>query len=53
MRQELDNFIINSDTNIPYFNEIVNYIINNESMLLIFFNIKGFSNKVKISLMSY
>ena len=53
MRQELDNFIINSDTNIPYFNEIVNHIINNESMLLTFFNLKGFSNKVKISLMSY
>ncbi len=53
MRQELDNFIIDSDTNIPYFNEIVNHIINNESMLLTFFNLKGFSNKVKISLMSY
>lgn len=53
MRQELDNFIIESDINLPYFEEIVNHILIHEKDLFEFFNINGFENKVTISLMSY
>ena len=53
MRQELDNFIIESDINIPYFEEVVNHILINEKKLLEFFNLEHFNNKVTISLMSY
>ena len=53
MRRELNNFIIESDTEVNYFDDIVDHIIINESSLFDFFNLKGFSSKVKISLMSY
>ena len=53
MRRELNNFIIESDVNIPYFEEIVDHILSNEKDLLEFFNLEHFNNKVTISLMSY
>ena len=53
MVKELKNFIIESDVNLDYFDEVVNHIINNEKRILDFFKIKKLSNKIKIMILSY
>ena len=53
MRQELDNFIIESDLELDYFFEVVNYIKENEKSILDFFDLDKLPNKVKILIQSY
>lgn len=53
MKRELDNFIIESDIELDYFDEIVNHILNNEKRIFDFFKIKKLPHKVKILLLSY
>lgn len=53
MRKELDNFIIESDMKLDYFNEIADYILKNEEKILNFFNLKKLPEKCKIKIMNY
>jgi hypothetical protein len=53
MRKELDNFIIESDMKLDYFDEIINHIIENEKRILEFFELKELPEKVKIMILSY
>ena len=53
MRKELDNFIIESDIELDYFDEVVNHIIENERRILEFFKLEKLPNKVKIMILSY
>lgn len=53
MKQELDNFIIESDINLDYFNEIIDYILENEKRILDFFSLKELPEKCNIIIMSY
>lgn len=53
MKHELDNFIIESDTKINYFNEIVDYIKENEKIILDFFKLEKLPNKVTILILNY
>lgn len=53
MKKELDNFIIESDIELDYFDTIIKHITNNEKRLFDFFNIDKLPNKVKIYIMSY
>ena len=53
MRAELDNFIVESDIELDYFNDIVNHIIQNEKRILSFFKLEKLPNKVKILIISY
>lgn len=53
MKKELDNFIIESDIDLDYFDEIVNYIIENENRLLNFFKLDKLPHKVNILILSY
>ena len=40
MKQELENFIIESDIRLNYFNDIINCIIDNEKRILDFFKLE-------------
>lgn len=53
MKKELDNFIIESDIDLDYFDEIVDYIIENEKRLLDFFKLDKLPHKVNILILSY
>ena len=53
MRKELDNFIIESDIELDYFDDVVNHIIQNEKRILNFFKLDKLPNKVKIMILSY
>ena len=53
MRKELDNFIIQSNCEIDYFDDIVNCIQNEEKEILNFFNLKKLTNKFCIVIMNY
>ena len=53
MRKELENFIIESDVQLDYFDDVVNYIIENERRILDFFKLEKLPNKVKILILSY
>lgn len=53
MRQELDNFIIESDLELDYFWELVNYIKEREKYILDFFDLDKLPNKVSILILSY
>ena len=53
MKQDLDNFIIESDIKIDYFNEIVEHILENEKRIFDFFKLDRLENKVKILILSY
>ena len=53
MRVELDNFIIESDIELDYFNDVVNHIIENEKRILNFFKLEKLPSKVKIYIISY
>jgi len=53
MIKEIDNFIIESDININYFDDIVNYIKENEKRILSFFELDKLPNKVNIKILSY
>ena len=53
MKSELDNFIIESDLELTYFNDIVNYIKDNSSRILEFFKLDKLPNKVNILILSY
>ena len=53
MRRETDNFIIESDTKIDYFEEIVNYILDNEERVLNFFHLNKLPKKYSIQILSY
>lgn len=53
MKKVLNNFIIESDTKIDYFDEVVNYIIKNEKRILDFFKLEKLPNKVNILILSY
>lgn len=45
MIKELDNFIIESDIKLDYFDEVVNHIIENEKRILDFFKLDKLPNK--------
>lgn len=51
--KEIDNFIIKSDKNINYFDDIVNNIISKEKELLSFFNLNELIPKINIMIMDY
>lgn len=53
MKVELDNFIIESDKQLDYFDEIVYHVKSNENKILSFFNIDKLPNKVNIKIVSY
>ena len=53
MRKELDNFIIQSNCEIDYFDDIVNCIQNEEKDIFNFFNLKKLSNKFYIIILNY
>jgi len=53
MKIELDNFIIESDIELDYFNDVVNHIIENEKRIFNFFKLEKLPNKVKIYIISY
>ena len=53
MKKELENFIIESDVQLDYFNDIVMAIIENERRILEFFKLEKLPNKVKILIQSY
>ena len=53
MKQELDNLIIESDLELDYFFEVVNYIKENEKGILDFFDLDRLPNKVTILILSY
>lgn len=53
MKKELDNFIIESDMNLDYFNEIIDYILENEKDILNFFSLKELPEKCNIIILSY
>ena len=53
MKKELENFIIESDIQLDYFNDIVEHIAKNEQRILDFFKLKKLPQKVKILILSY
>lgn len=53
MKVELNNFVVESDQELDYFNEIVNQINENEKRILSFFELEKLPNKVTILIMSY
>jgi len=53
MRKILENFIVESDIELNYFDEVVDYIINNEQRILEFFKLDKLPQKVKIIITSY
>ena len=53
MKKELNNFVIESDIKLDYFDEVVNYIIENEKIILDFFKLDRLPNKVNILILSY
>ncbi len=53
LKRELDNFIIESDVELDYFDDIVNHIIENEEGIFDFFKLDKLPNKVKIYILSY
>ena len=53
MKKELDNFTIESDLELDYFFEVVNYIKENENRILDFFDLDRLPNKVTILILSY
>lgn len=48
MKRELENFIIESDVQLNYFDDVVDYIANNERRILDFFKLGKLPNRVKI-----
>lgn len=53
MRRELDNFIIQSDIELDYFNEVVDHISKNEKRILDFFRLEKLSIKINIMILTY
>ena len=53
MIKELDNFIIESDKELDYFEDVVNHIIENERRVFEFFKLDKLPNKVRIMILSY
>ena len=53
MKKELENFIIESDIQLDYFNDVVDFIAKNERRILDFFKLEKLPNKVKILILSY
>ncbi len=53
MKRELENFIIESDIQLNYFDDVVDYIAKNERKILDFFKLEKLPNKVKILILSY
>lgn len=53
MKKELDNFIIESDIQLDYFDDVVMAIIENEKRILDFFKLEKLPNRVKILILSY
>lgn len=49
----LDNFIIESDKELDYFEDVVNHIIENERRIFEFFKLDKLPNKVRIMILSY
>lgn len=53
MKKELDNFTIESDTVLEYFDDIANFILKNEKYILNFFKLKRLPQKYNIRIMNY
>lgn len=53
MRRELENFIVESDIELDYFDEVIDYIVENERRILDFFKLEKLPNKVRIMILSY
>ena len=53
MKYESDNFIVESNVKINYFDEIVNYLLNNQNEILSFFKLDKLPKKVNIIILSY
>ena len=52
-KKELENFIIESDIQLDYFEEVVEHIAENEKRILDFFKLERLPNKIKILILSY
>ena len=53
MHKELDNVIVESNISIDYFDEIINYIKNNEKEILNFFSLSGLKEKYQVKILDY
>ena len=53
MKKELENFTIESDIELDYFDDIINYILDNEKSILSFFNLAKLPEKCDIKILSY
>ena len=53
MKKELNNYIISSDKDIDYFDDIVNYINSNEKRILDFFELNKPPKKINILILNY
>lgn len=53
MKKELNNFIIESNVQIDYFDEIIDFILKNEKDILLFFKIRNVPNKIRIEILNY
>lgn len=53
MYKELDNVIVESNINIDYFDEIINYIKSNEKEILNFFSLSGLKEKYQVKILDY
>ena len=53
MKKELENFIVESEIELSYFDEVVDYIVVNEKRVLDFFKLEKLPHKVNILILSY
>ena len=53
MYKELDNVIVESNINITYFDEIINYIKSNEKEILDFFGLSSLKEKYRVKILDY
>ena len=53
MERELENFIVTSDKELQYFDDVVNHITENEKRILKFFKLEKLPQKVEIQILSY
>lgn len=53
MKKELKNFTIESNSNLEYFDDIVNYILKTEKIVFNYFKIQKLFSKYKIIIMDY
>lgn len=53
IKQETNNFIIKSENNLEYLEDVLNFIQDNENKILNFFELKELNNKYTIRIIKY